>query len=39
MGKKKLNRLGKGGPDIAFRFGAKKKKHSEATNRVAGVKM
>ena len=25
MGKKKLNRLGKGVPDIAFRFGAKKK--------------
>ena len=25
MGKKKLARLGKGVPDIAFRFGAKKK--------------
>ena len=42
-GKKKLNRVGKGAPDIAFRFGAKKKnktkqnkiEHLEATNRVA----
>ena len=30
MGKKKLNRLGKGVPDIAFRFGAKKKRKKKS---------